>query len=298
MKAFRKDMDWAAARFHSSPGQMIETRFGALEYAQTGAGPDVLFSHGVLGSYLDGIHAVGLWIGSDVHAIVPSRFGYFGSDLPKAATAASQADSYVDLLDHLGIPNVVAVGFSAGGPSVIELALRHPDRVLALVLSSCRLPGLPKPKQALKPILRFVFGADRLFWIYKHVMPKTYALTMGIPKTYAMSTEDHASFDPIADSFFPLQPRRKGAMFDSFVSNPGVDDAPLEDISVPTLIVHSADDPLAPYYSAEGAAARIPGARFVTIPNGGHLFLGHDEEVREEIHSFIHRPIVPELVSI
>lgn len=182
---------------------------------------------------------------------------------------------------------MVAVGFSAGGPSVIDLALRYPSRVSGLVLLSARLPGLLKPNLKLKPILHFVFGADRFFWVYKQLMPKTYAQMMGVPKTYDMSTADHDVFDPIAQSFFPLKPRQEGATFDGFISNPAVDRLPLEDISMPVLLVHSTDDPLALYTSAVAAARRIPQVDFVTMPAGGHLFLGHTTEVRHRVERFI-----------
>ena len=71
-------------------------------------------------------------VGGDVRAVAPSRFGYFCSQLPPRATPALQANAYVALLDHLGVDRTVVVGHSAGGPSAIQLALRHPDRVSAL----------------------------------------------------------------------------------------------------------------------------------------------------------------------
>lgn len=45
--------------------------------------------------------------------------------------------------------------------------------------------------------------------------------------------------------------------------------------------------------NAIAAAARIPGARLATIEQGGHLFLGAQSEVREEIRHFLHRDPQP-----
>jgi pimeloyl-ACP methyl ester carboxylesterase len=67
----------------------------------------------------------------------------------------------------------------------------------------------------------------------------------------------------------------------------GVDHVPLEEISLPTLIVHAADDKLAPYSAAPPAAARIAGSRLITIPRGAHLLLGADGYVRQEVSTFI-----------
>jgi pimeloyl-ACP methyl ester carboxylesterase len=61
----------------------------------------------------------------------------------------------------------------------------------------------------------------------------------------------------------------------------------LEQLAVRTLVISARDDPLAPYRFAAQAVSRIPGARLVTIERGGHLFLGHDAEVRNEISAFV-----------
>jgi pimeloyl-ACP methyl ester carboxylesterase len=89
------------------------------------------------------------------------------------------------------------------------------------------------------------------------------------------------------DGLFPIRPRREGAVLDAVLTNPDVESYPLEEIAVPTLIIHAADDTLAHYETAPRAAARIPGARLVTIDRGGHLFAGREAVVRREIGAFI-----------
>ena len=46
-------------------------------------------------------------------------------------TFQAQADAVAALLDALSIDAVAAYAISGGGPSAIELAARHPDRVKA-----------------------------------------------------------------------------------------------------------------------------------------------------------------------
>ena len=55
---------------------------------------------------------------------------------------------------------------------------------------------------------------------------------------------------------------------------------------MPTLIVHTRDDQLASHEASKRAAARIPGARFVSLESGGHLMLGQTTIVRDELASF------------
>jgi len=66
--------------------------------------------------------------------IAMSRFGYLRTPMPADASAATQADAHVCLLDALGIEHAAVMGGSAGAPSALQMAIRHPDRVTALVL--------------------------------------------------------------------------------------------------------------------------------------------------------------------
>jgi pimeloyl-ACP methyl ester carboxylesterase len=225
-------------------------------------------------------------------AIAPSRFGYFGSTLPAEATPADQADIYAELLDELGIDRAVAIGFSAGGPSTIEFALRHPARVDLLVLASSALPRafgpMPSVARKLGPVLmRAALSSDRPFWLFKSLVPKTFRHLLGVPKGFVGTSKERESLEEVATSIFPIRPKRDGAVFDTFTGNPHVDNCPIEEITVPTLIVHAADDSLAPYQSARNAAARMPSARLVTIDKGGHEFLGSEREVREAIKTYL-----------
>ena len=58
----------------------------------------------------------------------------------------------------------------------------------------------------------------------------------------------------------PAQTRCDGAIFDGFVSNVTADHFPLEQLTVPTLIIAARDDSVAPYRFAPIAARRIRGA--------------------------------------
>ena len=89
-------------------------------------------------------------------------------------------------------------------------------------------------------------------------------------------------------TILPVNPRSDGALFDMFVSNPDVNTGyPLEEITVPVLIINAIDDPLTLYRNAQSAAERIPGAELLTIESGGHMLLGHEERIRTEIGAFL-----------
>lgn len=288
MSAYREDMRRAWERIDSCPTQRLETRIGTVEYVDQGEGVPLLVVHGVLGCHVDTVD--GWWAnlpGAGFRVIGPSRFGYFGSTLPPGASPADQADVYALLLDHLGIARAVVIGYSAGSGSVLEFARRHRERAMGLILASCRLGGGVTVPATLKPLLRLAYSADPLFWAFKELMPTAFSRMMGIPKGYRASPREAEAIAASRELLFPFKPRRDGAVFDGYVSNPVADRFPLERLAVPTLVIHARDDPLAPYRFAAEAAPRIPGARLVTIDGGGHFFMGHDAEVREAIGGFV-----------
>jgi pimeloyl-ACP methyl ester carboxylesterase len=285
---YHEDMRRARDRLKAFPAQRLMTPFGTIEYADHGEGVPLLVAHGVLGCHVDTVD--GWWAnlpGPGYRVIGPSRFGYFGSTLPAGATPARQADAYELLLDHLGVDRAVVLGFSAGSASVLEFARRHRQRTLGLILASCRLGGGVSPGKAFAPLLRLAYGADWLFWTFKELMPDSYSRMMGIPKRYRPSPQQAKEIAAGRDLLFPLKPRREGAMFDGFVSNPAADRFPLEQLSTPTLVVSARDDPLAPHRFAAQAAARIPNAQLVSIDSGGHWFMGRDAVVRNAITCFV-----------
>ena len=85
----------------------------------------------------------------------------------------------------------------------------------------------------------------------------------------------------------PVTDRVQGIDFDAFVSNVDVNNYELERITVPTLVVHTKDDPLISYEAAERAAGRIPGARLLSLESGGHLMLGQTDAIRGELAAFL-----------
>jgi len=161
-------------------------------------------------------------------------------------------------------------GFSAGTVSAMQFGLRHPDRITALVVMSGHYPQ--KHHKLPERPLRLLYS-DRVFWTLKTFAPKLFARVGGTPKGFRASSAEQRALEWVMEGLFPIKPRTRGAIFDTLVSEPDVDSFPLEQMSVPTLMIHAADDALARYATVPPAAARIPGARLVTIERGGHLYL-------------------------
>jgi len=93
--------------------------------------------------------------------VVPSRFGYLGSDMPDGATPEMQADAFAALLDARGVGRALVLAGSAGSTSALHFAIRHHDRTTALLLVSANVPGPHQSKgMPLRAVFRAIFGSD------------------------------------------------------------------------------------------------------------------------------------------
>jgi pimeloyl-ACP methyl ester carboxylesterase len=280
---YRKDLKAARTRLAEVDRRIIRTKWGGVEYAEQGVGEPVLVLHGIFHG-CDGGLSSGRDLGLDRRFIAPSRFGYLGSDVPEGATPADQADAVAALLDALGIRDIDVIGISAGATSALEFALRHPDKVKHLAVLVGNVPG--NPMATVQPSWARLVDRQLPIWIIKTYFPAAMARMAGVPRSFSMNDEEGRFVREFIDSMFPISPRLSGVFFDVFVSNAAVNDCNLEAIRVPTLIVHTKDDPLASHDASERAAERIPGARFVSLETGGHLMLGQAKLVHDELVDF------------
>ena len=280
VRRYRRELEAGRARLAAVERHVVATPWGRVEYAEEGSGAPVLVVHGIYEHCVRGLLSVrGLLPGRRV--IAPSRFGYLGSSLPPNASVADQADAFVALIDALGIDRIDVIGISAGTPSALQLALRHPERVKHLAVLVGNLPG--SPTAVVQPSWARRIDRQLVLWALHTIAPSATArLVAAVPKTFVMTREHVRGVAEFIDSLFPMSP--EGYNFDLYVSNADVNSYSLEEIRVPTLIVHTKDDQLASHEASKRAAERIPGARFVSLESGGHLMLGQTKNLHELEH--------------
>jgi pimeloyl-ACP methyl ester carboxylesterase len=133
-------MNAARARLAAVERHVMSTPWGAVEYAECGSGAPVLVVPGIFLNCVAGLLCVrDLFL--DRRVFAPSLFGFLGSCMRPNATPAAQADAFGAILDTLGIDQIDVVGLSAGTPSALQLALRHPEKVKHLAVLVGNLPG-------------------------------------------------------------------------------------------------------------------------------------------------------------
>lgn len=286
MSSYRHDIEEARRRLAASGSRSIrDSRFGVIEYAEWGEGPPLILSHPLFGGFDAGRGLATRYVGDTYRFIVPSRFGYLGSSLPPGAKPADQADAYAVLLDALGVERSVIFGYSGGGPSAIQFALRHDDRTTALILMGSALPG--KAGAPPRPVAQILFGSDLMFWMLKRFVPSLFARALGMPRGFRPTPNERQQIMEVEESLFPVHPRKAGALFDTYVSNPDVQTYPLEDIAAPTLIINAQDDGLSAFENAARAATRIRSSKLIAVERGGHLLLGNESLIQREVAAIV-----------
>ena len=291
--AYRAELDRAEARI-AAGSVTIPTRSGTMEYAEKGTGRPILMIHGTGGGFDQGLHFAAPLVTAGYRVIAPSRFGYLRSDFPADAGTAAQADAFVDLLDTLGIDRLPVAGGSAGALPAIEFAIRHPDRCSALVaiVPATYAPDRPTyaPMSAMQErVMRAMLGSDFLFWAAMQLLRDQMIGTMLATDpalVHAASLDDRARVDQVLRNILPVSRRQRGLMNDAILAANPAEQA-LERIAAPTLAVSVEDDRFGTYDAARYMAARIPGARMVGYPTGGHVWVGHDAKLFAAVDDFL-----------
>jgi 2-hydroxy-6-oxonona-2,4-dienedioate hydrolase len=300
---WRFDTDLARAHVRAARASVLmATRCGDIEYQEAGTGVPLLVVHGSGGGHDQGMAFEGALARQGIRVIAMSRFGYLRTPMPADASPAAQADAHVCLLDALGIGQAAVLGGSAGAPSAMQMAIRHPDRVSALVLM---VPLAYKPgalADSAPPLAPWVenlmmraIGSDFLFWAGLHVardaLIKTVVATPP-EQVAAASPQERARVNAMLDNILPVSARAAGLRSDSVLGK-SLGPYALASIRAPTLVISTRDDGYGTYASAQYTASQIAGAKFIGFDHGGHTWVGHDDEVRAEIVKLVTRAAGP-----
>jgi pimeloyl-ACP methyl ester carboxylesterase len=288
--AFRSDMRAARARL-AAQSRLVQTACGPVEVAESGSGPPVLVVHGTGGGFDQGMMAATGPFGNDYRVIAPSRFGYLRSPMPADASHIAQAEALAALLDALEVPRAVVMAVSAGAQPATQLALRHPERVQALVLITPALhlplePGVPPKSGPPGFVLDYVLASDFLVWAIAHLAPNLLVRVAGVPPSLVGQVTPEVRKE-LVDGFFPASARHVGLAHDLRTTTPIAPELPIEQLPMPVLLVGTADDPYKTGEVVGYSAGRLPTATALILETGGHILVGQDDRIRREVQEFL-----------
>jgi len=271
---------------------LITTSRGLIEYSLYGKGDPVLFLHGghsnaretLAHKYMDP---------EKFTLITPSRPGYGRTPLSGNTTPEAAADQIAELMEKLGFEHYHIIGISAGGPTAIALASRHPQRLRKLVLESAVTKRWLSPDDELYRRGKRMFspGVERFTWGLLRVFLRLFPRMIVRQMADELTTVDIPHFKPeeIEDMRRMLLIQRSGSGFVTDLEHE-LDEEVIAAVKAPTLIVHSKNDKAVgkehPLYAKE----KIDNARILWVDNQwGHLiWMGEKaEDVIREVKAFL-----------
>jgi pimeloyl-ACP methyl ester carboxylesterase len=196
--------------------------------------------------------------------ITPDLRGHGLSDpVEPPYTIGDLADDCARTLDDLGLTGPVVVGgLSMGGYVAFEFCRRHPARVAGLILAATRAGADSDEAKKKRDAAAETARKDGVEAIAEAMLPKLLA-----PAAYE-AEPDLAGFVKrmMLETTVEGIVGALGAMRDRPDSTPD-----LENLDVPTLIIHGADDQLIPRTEAEAMAQALPDATLAIAAGAGHL---------------------------
>ena len=241
------------------------TNAGAkLYWNEQGSGPPVLLIMGLSFTHDMWFRVLPI-LSTSYRTIYFDNRGMGRSDVPHGRYAMRRmAQDAAAVLDAAGVPAAHIIGASMGGMIAQELALRHPQRVLSLILGCTSYGGLLARWPSLSHVPRQVqLTGDNAR------MQREQAL---IPLLYSPSTPPELIEEDLrVRSQCTWTSRGFWGQFSGILLWNSYRRLP--QINAPTLVVHGAEDRLVPPANGRVVAKRIPGARFELLPKAGHILV-------------------------
>lgn len=212
-------------------------------------------------------------LSSRLQTVTFDHFGTGETHVPaKLVSFEHQVRLLTGLLDELDIERCVLAGDSSLGTVAVEVAIRHPERIEALVLVAAGISYAPDDG-----VRRFVSG------LLSNPDP-----TMDAFVRLCLPEDDRGHLRRwLKNIILRTGPARAARLVESFYEVDIRDRLP--QVRVPTLVLHGELDalPSSRIETARELAALIPGAQLQVMTGVGHVpTLSRPEEVAESLESW------------
>jgi pimeloyl-ACP methyl ester carboxylesterase/DNA-binding winged helix-turn-helix (wHTH) protein len=244
-----------------------------IAYATTGRGPPLVFVLGWLTHLTEGIgsplyDASGFvsWYSRD-HLFVRydgRGFGLSDREVDDFGLEARVRDLEA-VVDALGIERFALYACSAGGPTALAFAERHPDRVTRLVLAATfpEVGSLPRQDgEAFRRVRHGLRELARTSWDAPHAraayaefwLPKASEVERRVLMHFLRVSADGAAVAGFSEATEAIDVSEQARR-----------------IRVPTLVVAGSEDRAVPLALSRALAAAIPAARFEILDGADHV---------------------------
>jgi sigma-B regulation protein RsbQ len=249
-------------------------------------GRPLVFGHGYGGSQESWSEVIPAFE-NDFKIVLFDHVGAGGSDVSaydrgKYDSLHGYADDLIEIIEQLELTDVVYVGHSVSAMMGVLASIRAPDRIGTLVLVG------PSPRYVdsdsdgysgaftQEAIDGLLDSLDSNYLGWSSVMAPMIMGNADRPELGEALTESFTTVDPVIAAQFARV---------TFLSDNRRD---LADVTVPTLILQSSDDVIAPMSVGEYVHRSIPGSEMIVMTSRGHVpNLSDPEQVATYIRSYL-----------
>jgi pimeloyl-ACP methyl ester carboxylesterase len=266
---------------------------GHIEYRIVGEGSPILVLNGGHTNCNSPLGHEPFFLREGYRLIIPSRPGYGKTPSASGRKAEAFADTLVGLLDELHFEQVIVVGISAAGPTALQLAGRHPERVKKLILQNA-VTGGKFPSFGIRLGAYMVFNplVERITWAIFRAFARTAPMTALKMMMGSLSVLNPAQ---VVMTMTPEQ--RQAALAFLLASRSGfgfMHDlqhvcGDLRRITAPTLVIASKYDGSMDLSHAHYAADYISNAELYVAPSESHLmwFSACNTDIEATMRAFL-----------
>ena len=266
--------EWLVSRrlkAYSPPGKMLVLEEdGLIHVLVKGEGKPVVLLHGDGGSIYDWEMSLLDPLSDEYQVVAVDRPGFgFSQGLEQNAGPFAQVEIIRDALQKLELQDPILVGHSRGGNLALAYGLLYPGEIQGIVTLAAapyggdigwysRLMGAPAVGPAVAYTWAVPFGKP----FVKAGLREAFAPEHSPPPAY-LKTYTAFELRPqqlLAHARDQLQGRERVSwMMEQY-----------EDLEVPLVIVHSADDQLVPFQQALRLHRSVPCSRLLELSDAGH----------------------------
>lgn len=289
-------MDNVNAKAGSDPSPVRQqTALGPIEYIDIGSGPVVVAIHGAMGGCDQSLILAKTVLNGGYRILAVSRPGFLGTPTGSGSSPVEQAALVAALLGALDIPKASLIAISGGGPAALSFCLQYPERCEKLVLiSTATKPNtfkIPFRFNFVKLLARFPAITEKMRKNAANNIEKLVKKSVKDPRWRKQLLDDQESlalYTELTLSTFDKMDRRIRGSENDF-RNTGESAYPLENLKVPTLIVHGTADPFVNFSEhALEASKRIPNCKLLMLPGGEHAAIfTHRNPARQGVAAFL-----------
>lgn len=228
-----------------------------LYWESTGAGPAIVFAHGLGGNHLSWWQQVAHFA-PNFTCVTFSHRGFAPSTAPAGGPdPADYAGDLAALVAHLGLTDVRIVGQSMGGWTALDTAFAKPTWLRAVVLAATS--GTIDPRQAGGDMAGWtaMAAAARIPGVHPAIGPRAAREQPGLHQLYRAIDELSSELD-------------KEAVREKIYARRVRPLADLAAVAVPVLWLTGEEDGVFPSFTVPAMAAATPRAQHVSFAQAGH----------------------------